>query len=65
MNKKKPYKRYRTRPDGSSKPVRIAIYIFPNQLAMLEKISEKTGKRKRHLFFEMIAQYIADWRGKV
>lgn len=49
----------------SSDPVRIMIYIFPNQLEMIEKIAKKTGKRKRHIFFEMIAQYIADWRGKV
>ncbi|GAG99862.1 unnamed protein product, partial [marine sediment metagenome] len=43
----------------------IMIYIFPNQLEMLEKIEKKTGKRKRHMFFEMIAQYIAEYRGKL
>jgi len=48
----------------SSDPIRITIYIFPNQLRLIEKISKKTGKRKRHIFFEMIAQYIADWRGR-
>lgn len=50
---------------ASADPIRITIYIFPNQLEMIEKIAKKTGKRKRHIFFEMIAQYIADWRGKV
>jgi len=44
----------------SSGPFRISVYIYPNQLRDIQKISKKTGKSKRHIFFEMIHLYIQD-----
>ncbi len=45
---------------ASPDPVRISVYIYPNQLRDIEQISKKTGKTKRHIFFEMFHLYIQE-----
>ena len=41
------------------KPKRISVYIFDNQLRMLEEIGKEKGMRLRHIFFECFQWYIA------
>jgi len=42
-------------------PVRVKVYIFPNQLEMLEKIAAERGVTKRHIFFECFGFYIGNY----
>jgi hypothetical protein len=44
-----------------SKPKRISVYIFENQLKMLEEIARDKGVSKRHVFFEAIQFYIGTY----
>lgn len=43
------------------RPKRISIYLFDNQIKMLEEIRRDKGMRKRHVFFEAIQAYIGTY----
>ncbi|MCJ7565124.1 MAG: hypothetical protein MUP52_11110 [Candidatus Aminicenantes bacterium] len=43
------------------KPKRINIYIFENQLKMLQEIAQDKEVSKRHVFFEAIQTYIGTY----
>lgn len=43
------------------KPKRISIYIFENQLKMLQQIAQDKEVSKRHVFFEAIQFYIGTY----
>jgi len=47
--------------DGSE-PFRISIYIYPNQMKMINKMCRAKGVSKRVLFFEMIHMAIQDFK---
>jgi len=43
------------------KPRRISIYLFENQIKMLEEIAKDEGVRKRTVMFECAQAYIAQY----
>lgn len=43
------------------KPKRISIYLFENQIKMLEEIAADGGVRKRHIVFECVQAYISQY----
>jgi hypothetical protein len=43
------------------KPKRISVYLFENQIKMLEEIAKDKGWRKRHIMFECVQSYIAEF----
>lgn len=49
-------------PRDSSSAFRISIYIYPNQMEWIDKISKDSGISKRSIFFEMIHMYIQDYK---
>jgi hypothetical protein len=45
------------------KPKRISVYLFENQIKMLEQIARERGMTKRHVFFDAIQMYIGTYLG--
>jgi len=43
------------------KPKRISVYLFENQIKMLEEIAQDKKISKRHIFFEAIGSYIGTY----
>jgi len=48
---------------GWPKPRRISVYLFENQIKMLEQIAREKGMSKRAVFFEAIQTYIGFYLG--
>jgi len=47
--------------DDWPKSKRISVYLFKNQIEMLEEIARERGIRKRHVFFEAVQAYIGTY----
>jgi hypothetical protein len=57
------WQRPKKKGDTWPRPKRISIYLFENQIKMLEEIAREKGMSKRHVFFEAIQTYIGFYLG--
>ena len=50
---------------ADSKPKRIKVVIYPNQLTWMDRISTVMNQPRRQTFLECFAEYIGDFKEQV